>query len=291
MHKKIFFLHIPKTAGSTLVNVIERQYKSSEIMVIYDIHYAKPAITIDKINSAPKRFRRNNLLVAGHYGYGIHQGITKEFGYSTMVRDPAKRVVSNFMDIKGNPKSPIYKQVHNLSLKDFLSQKVFIDSDNGQVRRLSGYENEYNNVPYGHCSLEMLELAKINIEKHFLVVGVMEHFDKSLVLMKHKLGWDDIRYVRKNVAPQQDFFEKISRDVIDQIQELNWLDVSLYEFAIAIFKRMFEEAGLKEKDVLDFQEANSKKSALGFHLLNPEPNMRRIRRAVNKKVNRYLSRY
>ncbi len=89
----------------------------------------------------------------------------------------------------------------------------------------------------------MLETAKRNLEEHFAVVGLAERFEDSLALMQCVFGWLDVSNERKNVTPDRPGLSEVPAETIDMIRRTNRYDVSLYEFASALFARRIAAHG------------------------------------------------
>jgi len=75
----------------------------------------------------------------------------------------------------------------------------------------------------------MLDVARRNLEEHFSVVGLSEHFDATLLMLKQAFDWHGIFYVRQNVNTDRPAVSSVSQATLDLIQEHNWLDVELYK--------------------------------------------------------------
>ena len=98
-----------------------------------------------------------------------------------------------------------------MGLKEYVEQGLSVELNNGQTRLLSGKEHGYE---FGNTPEELLTLSIENIENHFSLVGLVERFDESLLLMKKILGYEDIRYVSqilvRMVTAKQRFPQKLS---------------------------------------------------------------------------------
>ena len=69
-HRALIFLHIPKTAGTTLNRIIEWQYSPFEIFTMdpYRIR-----ATPERLKRLPEGRRRRLRVVRGHMFYGVHE--------------------------------------------------------------------------------------------------------------------------------------------------------------------------------------------------------------------------
>jgi hypothetical protein len=96
--------------------------------------------------------------------------------------------------------------------------------NNGQTRQIAG-------VSQGTLGSASLEIAKTNLRAHFLVPGIVERFDESVLLMKRYLGWRMPFYVKKNVATANDASTELDEGTRNLILKSNRLDEQLYAFA------------------------------------------------------------
>ncbi|MFT4412435.1 sulfotransferase family 2 domain-containing protein [Fredinandcohnia humi] len=204
------YMHIPKTGGTTLKNIIKKQYDRREVW----FHMEKDMI--------PKLEQKKiDLLkcVGGHCWYGIHQHFERPYHYFTMLRHPIDRVISEYYYILERPKHKAHAEVKRMNLEEFI-RRFPLKSSNQQTRRLSG-----------NIQNPDVELAKKHIEADFAVVGLAEMFDESLLIMKDKFKWNDITYEKANVTKKRPSIEDISKGVIQSLEDLNQMDLELYNFA------------------------------------------------------------
>lgn len=231
--RSIIFLHIPKTAGTTLHRIIERQYSADGIHSFGSDNQG----AVRDFKSMPEAQRAKIKVLKGHMAFGLHKFLPQPSVYIGMLRDPTERVISYYYHILRDPSHYLHQHVvsHQLSLKDVVSSELTPDLDNGQVRLVSGVWNE---VPRGSCFLGMLDQAKRNIEEHFAVTGLVEEFDASLMLLMRAFGWRwyNLLYVRENVAPDRPTRQDLSQDTLAVIRQYNELDLALYDFVRDAFE-------------------------------------------------------
>ena len=91
-----------------------------------------------------------------------------------------------------------------------------------------------------------MEIAKKNIEQHFSVVGLMERFDESLMLLKQHLGWKIPFYQPQNVNKKRPQ-EEADREVIKVIERTNELDLLLYEYVKERFEQQVEAGDIRKE--------------------------------------------
>ncbi|MBP0028077.1 sulfotransferase family 2 domain-containing protein [Roseofilum sp. Guam] len=256
----LFFLHIPKTAGSTLHKIIERQYSSDEV---FTIHGVNPQKHIDEFKKWSLLDKNRIKVVKGHMNFGLHESIGKPATYITILRHPIDRAISTYYYVLRSPSHHLYEYVtsKNISLQDFVCDGLFTDMDNGQTRRLSGISvgqfPGYKEVKFGECYPELLEQAKDNIDKNFAAIGIQEKFDESILMMKEKMNWKNCYYVKQNVSHGRVEKHEISEECRCAITQFNDLDIQLYEFVKEkIVQQIIEEESSFQKNLNKFQSYN-----------------------------------
>jgi len=78
---------------------------------------------------------------------------------------------------------------------------------------------------------KLLETAVSHLKNYFAVIGITEKFDKSLLLMKKKLGWSYPVYRKQNVSRTRKKMSELLSDLINLIKEKNMMDIdSTFDF-------------------------------------------------------------
>ncbi|MEX2400243.1 MAG: sulfotransferase family 2 domain-containing protein [Rhodothermales bacterium] len=265
------FLHVPKSAGSTLHTVLERMYPSD---AVYDIPGPMSARETTFSQLSPEEHARIRL-VKGHILFGIHRCTPNPFTYITVLRHPVERVISHYYFVKRRPHHRLHDTIasSNMSLEEYVLGGTALELDNGQVRAI--YGSDHLKVGYGDCTDHMLESALDNLESYFSVVGIAERFDETLLLMARRLNWNRRPlYVRRNVTKNRPALEAVSPRVLREIEAANALDLALYERSV----QRFDEASKRHdvpSDLDRFRQWNelygrcaAPISALQFRLLN-----------------------
>lgn len=253
----IIFLHIPKTGGRSLQNILLRKYSSDE--VITDAH-----TKLNEISEWPDDRKRQIRYLQGHFVYGAHKILPQECRYITTLRDPIDRVISHYYFLKRSPSHPLHDTIvqQNLSLEDYVTSGICDEVSNDQVRLVAGVERT-SPVDLD----EMLKMAKDNIDNKFLVVGLLENFNETLVLLKRRLGLRNIFYGIRNQTIGRPLKEQIPERILHLITELNYADIALYSYAKENLAKTIEEEGPAFlKDVRKFELLNRPYSNI-FHLV------------------------
>lgn len=235
----LIFLHIGKTAGSTLRTIIHRNVPSSQRILVqspqlFDTMRPRREATPAVLADIPEDIRRRAKLIEGHLIFGVHASIPGPSTYFTLLRDPVKLVISQYNYVRRTPTHRLHHLVteEDLDLAGYVRRGISLETDNSQTRAISGDTT----TPYGGCSEHMLAAAKRNIEERFAVVGMTERFDETLVLLRQAFGWKRFAYVPVKVAPDKGRGRELAADTIRLIEDQNRFDAELYRFAIERFE-------------------------------------------------------
>jgi len=222
----VIFLHVPKTAGTTLNRLIEWEYPLFEMYSVDPVFFRWSASHLWQL---PARRLKRTRMFKGHMLFGLHEILPQPATYITVLREPIDRVISAFYFMRSYMLHPAYWQFRreNWTLEDFVRRSR---RENVQSKILAGAE--YNSP----CTEEILEQAKENLFRYFSVVGLSEHFEESLALMKLRFGWKLERYSSFNVTRARPKKRDLPQPTLDLIAEKNAFDLALYEYAAKLFE-------------------------------------------------------
>lgn len=227
MTRKAVFIHIPKTAGTTLVRTMERNYPPEACVSLYNPEtYARD---IPGALAKPA-----TQLVFGHFLYD-EKWLTDADYIFTFLRDPIHRVVSNYLHVKRST-TPIHQEwMRDIkNIYDFLKHR---QSFNMMTRRLGGFGEM---APFEKDLSGALELALNHLNKMNLV-GITEHYNTSLMLLAKDLGWKKLKQENHNVATNRDEFNALLNEAHDAIAERNKLDLEVYALGLKLFEKRTHE--------------------------------------------------
>jgi galactose-3-O-sulfotransferase len=230
----LIFLHIPKTAGTTLNRIIEWQYNPLSIFTM-DPHRIRA--TVERFKALPEERRRRLQVVRGHLLYGIHEFLPQGATYITMLREPVARFLSSYYFILRRPLHPLHRKLKRkrLGVEDYL--RLIPHRHNFQCRLIAGVED----IAPGDERL--LDIAKENLTRSFSVVGICERFEESLMLIAKTFGWEVPYYENRKVSKNR---SRVDPSSLEIIREHNHLDLELYEFG----KKLFDESLRKKQEVV-----------------------------------------
>ena len=233
----LIFLHIPKTAGTTLNRIIEWQYSP---LAIFTMDPYRIRATAERLKRLPEHRRRRLRVVRGHLFYGIHEFLPQGATYITMLREPVARFLSSYYFILRRPLHPLHRKLkrERLGVEDYL--RLIPHRHNLQCRLIAGVKDTAM-----IADERLLDMAKEHLIKSFSVVGISERFEESLMLMATTFDWEIPFYKNCKVSKTR---PQINSGTVEMIRDHNRLDVELYEFSKGLFEESLQkkEAAVRE---------------------------------------------
>ena len=255
--KTVIFIHIPKAAGITLFQVLNRQYKTQ-----YN-QYIEAGISkqrcIDAFRELPEEKRAHLHCIRGHMPFGLHQWLLQPATYITILRNPVERVVSEYYFLRRKPAHPLHSELieKNVSLEGYVRMMSDVNTTNLQTRWVSGCV-DFDSVmpPYEDLPANALDLAKENIENFFSVCGLVERFDESLLLMQKILRWKNIYYMRRNVGKRRASKDQLPATTRRLIEKHEEKDLELFEYAAKRLAEMLDANNIGDETIRSFRAKN-----------------------------------
>ena len=142
----LLVVHIPKTAGTTFRTILWNQYSEPPCNLYPSAWEAKAGLEL-----LPRKGRFGAVI--GHFPYGLHSKpwiqplLEDNVEYATFVRDPVRRVVSNFNHLM-NSDHPAHRAIiaKHPTFESFLGHKW---AHNAQTWFISGWKQAHRNAHRG----------------------------------------------------------------------------------------------------------------------------------------------
>ena len=258
-----YFLHIPKTAGTSFTNFLDSYFPPERIY--------GPKLWCQLLED-PRHIDWSKYdLIRGHFGYGMHRYLPKDTSIVTLLRNPVERTISlhhhvmsdtNVVHVLGDRiikeigGGDLGKMLQDTEFKEYISnvQTKHLGFDIDLAKDLSLLNREklaafaFNRVfndYIPHVNTEELLSDAIDHTMSFSFFGIQEFYVQSILLFcytfKKKPYLQKDRYM---VFPNRPPKEIIPHEVIQEIEEINRLDTRLYETMREEFVKRYTNAVL-----------------------------------------------
>src|SRR5882757_799503 len=212
----IYFLHIPKTGGTTLGAFLESQYRIEDIC---------PAHSWSQLLTLPPTEIAKYRLIWGHFYPYIAKHVPILMRYMVFLRDPVERAMSHYAHIVSRSSHYFHDRAVALgNFSAFLKEVEMATAvSNFQVRSLAldlepqtiaskltreelcrwELERRLETSPFDRTIDQMLEAAKFRL-RQMCFVGITERFDESIAVLCRRFQWPRPMQIKKhNVTDSQ----------------------------------------------------------------------------------------
>lgn len=243
--QRYYFLHIPKTAGTSFTSYFSKFFKEEQI---FPGHF-----WFDIVQSLPFDWEKYQFY-RGHFGYSLKRFLPKDTFTLTFLRDPIERVISQHHHALVEPylvhmvANREYKSIEGGDLKKMLqidmvrshywnAQSRFIgvdidilsDATPTDLESTSAIHHILGKYAFDIPESELLGKAVTNL-KTLNFIGIQEYFEQSCLLLAYKTGLTPQINIKKEMKfagrPKREAFDQ---ETIDELTKLNHLDYVLYE--------------------------------------------------------------
>jgi hypothetical protein len=226
----LLFVHIPKTAGTTLHKILSHQYPADKTWIRHDSEGPWSAKDLERLREGSSS---RPELIMGHLSTGLHLQVAG-VRYLTCLREPVARLVSHYHHALHETDHYLHDAVirRRLDLAGYVTSGLSGELSNGMTRMIAGIEDFDAAIP-GPVDLER---AKRLLETHFDGVLLSERFDEGLLLLAEKQGWSSPYYLRRKVGRYSARAARLDAATRRIIEDHNALDLELYQWARARFE-------------------------------------------------------
>ena len=241
-NKSAIFLHIQKTAGTSIVDSLRQHYRENHIISHGDYLRAVPYPTNEtSIDAEFVANLRNVRFLSGHFGYDFAKPFMPERYSFTFLRDPVERVLSfyYFCQTRDPKEYEIYRLCQESPLDEFLRNAMAQPEIkslvwNNQVWQLAcGYGNRENLDPSLFEPEKLLSLSISHLDD-FSYVGFTETFEQDRERIFLHLGVPShAEKFASNSTPGRPTAKDLSRSTLALLAHVTELDQVLYAEARA----------------------------------------------------------
>jgi hypothetical protein len=227
---RIIFIHPPKTGGTNLCFIVDALSKINSLFK--STRFPVPRITgqspglitenwIGGLKSVEDAMQINPHacdgwnFISGHFPFGLHEFLDGPAKYIVLIRHPIERALSstNFDYQRGY-----------ITKEDAQAYLLSAEIDNPQTRLLAGKA-----FMSSSCNDETLEIAKSNIQKHFLLAGVTEDTNSFIQILGSIQNWGPLALPRNQVTGDK-VIAQLDTEIVDKLANKHQYDLRLYDW-------------------------------------------------------------
>jgi hypothetical protein len=256
--QRIVFLHIPKTAGSALIDALERRFgagahvrtRMQKLEKVWDSRAAALAWRAEQavrraasklagshpliVRGTPPCALEQARVISGHFALGEEPPSPRRPVYVTLVRDPAERFVSHFHylhDLRERDGPPASGRDTQLARRydleayvDLIASGRAIGVRNLQCRYIGGSER--------------FEDARRAVDQRLFLAAPASRIDDFLGLLAAPFDIDPVRAAAVNVGQRRAKAAAAPEALNQRIRALFAQDAALFDYVSDAFARL-----------------------------------------------------
>jgi hypothetical protein len=235
--KPVISIHIPKCAGTTLREVLQKWYGKKLYPHYFDTRRSRMRNYFDiRRSRMPKKYNlksgffkqkfKEGVCIHGHFNkaksYGPLDYYPEIDQFFTFLREPFELRVSLYFHAKRQEnKGRRAKQVteNYRDVNDYLSKEV---RSNPYILNFMPYEMTMDNY-------------KEILDKYFIYIGLTEDMQTSVNVLAARLGFPPTEVGRLNTA---EYDEEISTEFREELRCNQPLEYAIYEYALNTYNKL-----------------------------------------------------
>ena len=251
----VFFLHIPKTAGTSVTNALKAAFPEKRTLTPYQMN---------NVRKHPQEIYLRAELLYGHFTHEVYgRRLPKQPDFIlTFLRQPLDHFISTFFHLKIDPTfayttrltddkaraEAFHAELKDMDIEAFLDHPDSRLFDNFQTRYLvKGLTSDYSGYP----DEQLLPIAqRLLLDLPFF--GLTERFDDSLSLLASTLGNTvDLKSSRSNRSRNKPRNYSPNPEVVQAIERRTRADNALYALAGQAFDARLKASQARADNLAD----------------------------------------
>jgi len=241
-HQQLCFIHIFKTAGTSLLDYLHSQFGPDQISPFCfwtpRNHWSETEQANLEVDLRPYS------LITGHYFYAQITPFVTNPHYITILRDPIERTISGYAQQQRVEGAIHAEEANQLALRDFVRDATTSRLTNNLQTRVFGgglrgtprHPRDLMQMGEDWHAMD-LELAKARLDE-CVVVGFTEHFEESLRLLSYRFGWaPPPSQIHLNQAPSKSV--ALDDETLSVLHDVNRADIELYAHGLKRFQKEY----------------------------------------------------
>jgi hypothetical protein len=236
-NSRLFFLHIPKTAGMSLRAFLKDQFSDDEIFPFQGWE----GVSVDDLYSLDKK-----RLVMGHFDARILAFMPADTKTITFLREPIRRTVSALIHAMSDKEfCPSGLDVNGRSIEDLIhdefSMRFFANNQTGLLSNQGSFESIRLNVKEKLINNQLVSSDDITCDidsaieniRNFSFVGIVEQFREDIIALSDKCYLyppKDAPLLNAN-GKVDSIIRKLGKSELNILKNNNELDIELYSVA------------------------------------------------------------
>jgi hypothetical protein len=225
----LFFVHIPKCAGSSFRQVLKRWFGPSALFL--DTHDA------GELARAVERMAAPPLAIAGHMPFGLLDGLPLRPCPVSLVRHPLDRFASVWKHAARTRADPLHDAARELGLEAFYD---FTLTDPRARRRTVAVQCQFL------AGARSFEAARQVLEQRYLLAAPVERYEDFVGACAARFGRPARIPPPRNVSAEEPVAEDVRARLEPRIAIDHAEDLRLYEHVRQVFDaRLLQLAGAR----------------------------------------------